>query len=93
MIDKEHLSSIKNVKSLKINLLTVLKYLQSRVVDEISLSRNFAKYLFRILQNNFFYFMKFRIAKYYKIITKQNYSFHRVRYIFEFSYISISPKR
>jgi hypothetical protein len=41
-----------------------------RVVDEISLSRNFAKYLFRISRNNFFIsrnFAKFRIAKYYDI--------------------------
>jgi hypothetical protein len=28
----------------------------NRVVDEISLSRNFAKYLFRISRNNFFLF-------------------------------------
>jgi hypothetical protein len=37
------------------------------MADEISLSRNFAKYLFRISQNNFFYFAKFRIVKYYEI--------------------------
>jgi hypothetical protein len=40
---------------------------RARVVDEILLSRNFAKYLFRISLNNYFYFAKFRIAKYYEI--------------------------
>jgi hypothetical protein len=32
------------------------------------ISRNFTKYLFRILRNNFFYFPKIRIAIYYGIL-------------------------
>jgi hypothetical protein len=44
--------------------------MHTRVVDEISLSRNFAKYFFRISRNNFFIsrnFAKFHIAKYCEI--------------------------
>jgi hypothetical protein len=44
----------------------VLLYIS--VVDEISLSRNFAKYLFRISRNNFLYFAKFREISYREIL-------------------------
>jgi hypothetical protein len=61
--------------------------IQTRVVDEISRSRNFAKYLFRISRNNFFLFAKFReilrnFAKYREIfVTKLKFSQGKIHFL------------
>jgi hypothetical protein len=47
----------------------------TRVVKEISLSRNVAKYLFRISRNNFFYFAKFHEISYREIL--RNFAIYR----------------
>jgi hypothetical protein len=61
------------------------KSVLSRVVDEISLSQIFAKYLFRISRNNFFYFAKFCIAKYYKIL--QNFAKYRKIFVKKLKFV------